>query len=114
MTDVNTPWFIMNSLTPSQVNPLWMRMMVVEVKMMMFTPSAALENMRNTAALCSPIRNSNFTKSDQMADKPRDIPMEDWITNIKSINIHWVELMLGLILLLKLLLLRLIVGKNCG
>ena len=104
----------MDSLMPSQVNTLWMRMMVEEEKMRMFTPSAVLENMRKIAAFCSPIRNSNFTKSDQMADKPRDIPMEDWITSIKIIIIHWVELMLGLILLLKLLLLCLIVGKNCG
>ena len=89
--------------------------MVEKEKMMMFTPSAVLENMRKTAAaFCSPIRNSNFTKSDQMADRPRDIPMEDWITSIKSINIHWVELMLGLILMSKLLLLCLIVRKNCG
>ena len=87
-------------------------MMVVEKKITMFTASAVLENTRKTAAFCSPIRNSNFTKSDQMADRPRDIPMEDWITSIKSINIHWVEPMLGLILLLKLLLLHLIVEKN--
>ena len=61
ITGVNSPWVIIESPRHSNVNTLWMRMMVVEEKMMMFTPSAVLENTRKTAAFCSPIRNSNFT-----------------------------------------------------
>ena len=58
-------------------------------------------------ALFSPIRNTSFILSDQMADRLRDIPMDDWMSSIKSINIHWVELRFGLMMLL------LTVGQDC-
>ena len=86
------------SVKPIQWPQLVMRMVMVEEKMMMLIPRAVMENQWKMTALDSPMKNTSLTLSDQMADRLRDIPMEDWIKSINSNNIHWVKLRLGLIL----------------